>query len=75
MIYMSLIAATLLIWYKAQTGIDRGWRSVKSWLAFDSQKWLVQALRDTFTAENYAENFPVQQPYKRQTTATMVQRK
>ena len=75
MIYMSLIAATLLIWYKAQTGIDRGWRSVKSWLAFDSQKWLVQALRDTFTAEDYAENFPAQQHYKRYAPATTLQRK
>ena len=31
MIYMSLIAAVLLIWFQRQTGIDRGWRSVKFW--------------------------------------------
>jgi len=45
MIYMSLIAALLLIWYKRQTGIDRGWRSVKFWLADDVRLWTEQALR------------------------------
>lgn len=50
MIYMSLIAACLLIWYKAQTGIDRGWRSVKSWFAFDVQKWLIESFYDIFSA-------------------------
>lgn len=45
MVYMSLIAALLLIWYKRQTGIDRGWRSVKSWFAHDLRTWVEQALR------------------------------
>lgn len=48
MLYMSLIAALLLIWYKEQTGIDRGWRSVKFWLAENVRLWtqeLVQTLR------------------------------
>ena len=39
MIYVSLIAAILLIWYREQTGIDRGWRSVKFWLAEDVRQW------------------------------------
>jgi hypothetical protein len=45
MIYMSLIVAVLLIWYKQQTGIDRGWRSVKFWLAVDVVEWTQQVLR------------------------------
>ena len=48
--HMSLIAACLLIWYQAQTGIDRGWRSVKSWFAFDVQKWLIESFHDIFSA-------------------------
>lgn len=47
MIYMSLIAALLLIWYKQQTGIDRGWRSVKFWLAEDCRVWTRHLLRKT----------------------------
>ena len=50
LLYMSLIAALLLIWYKEQTRIDRGWRSVKSWLAFDLQSWLAQAFQEGFEA-------------------------
>lgn len=45
MIYMSLIAALLLIWYKEQTGIDRGWRSVKFWLADDVRRWTQELLQ------------------------------
>jgi Transposase DDE domain len=30
MIYMCMIAALLMIWYRNYTGIDRGWRSVRS---------------------------------------------
>jgi len=48
MLYMSMIAALLLIWYQRQTQIDRGWRSVKSWLAFDVQAWLQQELTSLF---------------------------
>jgi hypothetical protein len=44
MIYMSLIAALLLIWYKQQTGIDRGWRSVKFWLAENVRQWTQELL-------------------------------
>jgi transposase len=44
MIYMSLIAAILLIWFQRQTGIDRGWRSVKFWLAVAVRSWTEQAL-------------------------------
>lgn len=45
MLYMSLIAALLLIWYKQKTGIDRGWRSVKFWLAQDVQQWTRELLQ------------------------------
>ena len=45
MIYMSLIAALLLIWFQRQTGIDRGWRSVKFWLAEQTRQWTKQALQ------------------------------
>ena len=48
MIYMSLIAALLLLWYQRQTKIDRGWRSVKSWLAYDVRTWLTDAFTETF---------------------------
>ncbi len=44
MIQMSLIAALLLIWYKQQTGIDRGWRSVKFWLADNVRQWTQEVL-------------------------------
>lgn len=46
MLYMSLIAALLLIWYKAHTRIDRGWRSVKFWLAHDVLEWTRRAVRE-----------------------------
>ncbi len=45
MILMSVIAALLMIWYKQQTGIDRGWRSVKFWLAEDAREWTFQELQ------------------------------
>jgi len=44
MVYMSLILTWLLLWYQRQTKIDRGWRSVKSWLAHDVQTWVEIAL-------------------------------
>ena len=44
MLYVSLIAAMLLIWYQRLTGIDRGWRSVKFWFAHDVATWTRQAL-------------------------------
>ncbi len=44
MIYMSLIAALVLIWFQRQTGIDRGWRSVKFWLAEETRRWTKLAL-------------------------------
>jgi hypothetical protein len=48
MVYMSLIAALLLIWYKRLTGIDRGWRSVRAWFAHDLRAWVDGALRIAF---------------------------
>jgi hypothetical protein len=44
MIYMSLIAALLLIWHRKQTGINRGWRSVKFWLAENVRSWTKEVL-------------------------------
>ena len=44
MLWMSLIAALLLHWYRQETGIDRGWRSVKFWLAQDTQAWVAAVL-------------------------------
>lgn len=46
MIYVTLIAALLLLWYKRTTGIDRGWKSVKFWLAEDMRQWAQYALAD-----------------------------
>lgn len=48
MIYMALIAALLLIWYKRQTNIKNGWRSVRAWFAHDLRYWAEEALRDVF---------------------------
>src|SRR5207302_2511392 len=44
MIYVTLIAALLLIWYKRKSGIDRGWRSVQFWLAENLRAWTTEAL-------------------------------
>ncbi len=51
MISMSLIAALLLLWYKRETGLDRGWRSVKFWFAEDVRQWTEQALRQDFQVQ------------------------
>lgn len=45
MILMSIITALILIWYQGQTGINRGWRSVKFWLADDVRAWTAKSLR------------------------------
>jgi hypothetical protein len=45
LIYMSLIAALLLIWYKHQSGIDRGWKAVKFWFAEQVREWTRQLLQ------------------------------
>lgn len=45
LLYMTLILAWRLLWYQRQTRIDRGWRSVKFWLAHDMQSWVETALR------------------------------
>jgi hypothetical protein len=44
LIWMALITAVLLFWYKQKTKIDRGWRSVKFWLAEDVRAWTSQLL-------------------------------
>lgn len=46
MMYMTLILTWLLMWYQRKTGIDRGWRSVQSWLAHDVESWVKVALRN-----------------------------
>lgn len=48
MLYMSLIAAWLLIWFQRETKIDRGWRSVKFWFAHDVREWTQQSLREAW---------------------------
>lgn len=45
MVYVALIAALLMIWYRRVTAIDRGWRSVRFWLAHDIHEWTRQALQ------------------------------
>jgi hypothetical protein len=45
MIWMALITALLLIWYQRTSGIDRGWRSVKFWLAEAARGWTQACLR------------------------------
>lgn len=45
LIWMALIAAVLLIWYKAASGINRGWRSVKFWFAEDVRAWTTVRLQ------------------------------
>jgi len=52
MLYMSLIAALLLIWYQRKTKIDRGWRSVKFWFAHDVSEWTQKALQTVFVPSN-----------------------
>jgi len=44
LIWMALITAVLLFWYKQETQIDRGWRSVKFWLAEELREWTRQVL-------------------------------
>ena len=44
MLAMTQIAVLLLLWYRQQTRIDRGWRSVKFWLAKDVREWTQLAL-------------------------------
>ena len=46
MIYMTLIASLLMIWYKKLAHIENGWPSVKRWLSYDTQTWTAQ-LMDT----------------------------
>jgi Transposase DDE domain len=50
MIWMALITAWLLLWYRHRSGIDRGWRSVKSWFAEDARVWTRQVLAQHFRA-------------------------
>ena len=59
MIHMSLIAALLLIWYKRQADIDRGWRSVKFWLAEDVRRWTEEALRQDLSQSLHGRQGPL----------------
>jgi len=51
LIWMSLITALLLVWYRYRTGIDRGWRSVKFWFAEDAREWTRALLRRDLTPQ------------------------
>lgn len=44
MLAMTQITVLLMLWYRQQTRIDRGWRSVKFWLANDVREWTQYAL-------------------------------
>jgi hypothetical protein len=44
LIWLALITAVLLFWYKRVTQIDRGWRSVKFWFAEEVREWTRQLL-------------------------------
>lgn len=44
MIYITLVAALLMIWYKQRAHIQNGWRSVKYWLAENTRLWTETAL-------------------------------
>ncbi len=50
LIWMALITAVVLFWYKEQTRIDRGWRSVKFWLAEDVRAWTRQILEQEWAS-------------------------
>jgi hypothetical protein len=45
MIYMSLIAALLMIWFQQKTNLSQGWRVVKFWLAENVRLWTERAVR------------------------------
>ncbi|MDR3558316.1 MAG: IS4 family transposase [Candidatus Pacebacteria bacterium] len=44
MIYMTLIATLLMIWYKKLAGIKNGWPSVRRWLAWDTESWIPELI-------------------------------
>ena len=50
MMYLSLIASLLMLWYKQESKIDRGWKSVKVWLCFDLGHWLTDAFGEAFAS-------------------------
>jgi hypothetical protein len=52
LIWMALIGAVLLVWYQRRTGIDRGWRSVKFWLAEEVRAWTTQVLESEWASAN-----------------------
>ena len=44
MIYMTLIATLLMIWYKTIASIENGWPSVKRWLSWDTCTWVAELM-------------------------------
>jgi IS4 transposase len=44
MIYMSMITALLMIWYKRQTKNKNGWPSVRRFLVNDAAQWTAQLM-------------------------------
>jgi hypothetical protein len=45
MIYAAMIAALLMIWFKKESGIDRGWKAVKIWLAENLRTWTSELIQ------------------------------
>lgn len=55
LIWMALITAVVLFWYRQETRIDRGWRSVKFWLAEEVRMWTRQVLEQEWSTASAFE--------------------
>jgi len=56
MIYMTLIATLLMIWYKRLSGIkEGGWPSVKRWISFDSTLWTTELMERAIWVQRSAQ--------------------
>lgn len=48
MILVMMIAALLMIWYRRESQIDRGWKAVKYWLSESLRLWTQKSLEHAF---------------------------
>jgi len=53
MIYMTLIAAMLMIWAKAVTKIQDGWNSVKFWLEVSCREWIDEIIETQYHLDRF----------------------
>ncbi len=58
LLWVALIAALLLMWYQRESGIDRGWRSVKFWFGEDMRVWTQQALWHSYLPDRRPDRHP-----------------